>query len=229
MEVKLEERIRRIGPDKFLGKIHHSWAQRIIKLIEGRRILEVGCGYGFLTDTLRKKGFEVYGIDLDQEAIDVGRSLYPQADIRIGDAYHLPFTDNSFDAVIFHEVLHHLDLEKGLREAYRVARKCMIIFDPNPNALLKMCRKLVHHQDPEAPFEHVIGALQKIGCKITDTQFSDLFAMPLSGGFVGPKLCPDIPWLHNFLIYLDNTLCQLVKACYCERFLCWRYLIKAEK
>ncbi|MFH1045741.1 MAG: class I SAM-dependent methyltransferase [Candidatus Omnitrophota bacterium] len=229
MQIKLEEKIRRISPDKFLGKIHSNWARRIVGLIEGNKVLEIGCGYGFLTDHLSRQGFSACGIDIDQEAITVGRSLFPQADLRISDAYNLPFADNSFDTVVFHEVVHHLDLEKAFKEAHRLTKNCVIIFDPNPNLIVKLCRKMVRHIDPEAPFDQVSKTLERQGLEITSLGFSDLFAMPLSGGFVGPRLVPDLPALHNFLIKLDQAVCNILKAVGCERFFCWRYLIKAQK
>lgn len=229
MEISLEERIKRIGPDKFLSKIHDHWAEKIIALAEGKKVLEVGCGYGFLTDTFSRRGFDACGIDADEEAIEVGRSLYPRADLRTADAYHLPFADDSFDTVVFHEVIHHLDIERGLKEAQRVSKRCVVVFDPNPNLLVKLCRKVVRHQDPEAPFKEVVRTLEGLGCKVTYYRFSDILAMPLSGGFVGPRICPDIPFLHDLLIRLDQALGNMLNFFGCARFFCWRYLIKAEK
>ncbi len=229
MDIKLEEKLKRIAPDKFLGKIHHKWAEGIIRLIEGKKILELGCGYGFLTEILKNQGFDSCGIDIDKESIDVGHGLYPQADLRVADAYNLPFEDNSFDTVIFHEVIHHLEFDRALKEAHRLAKEAVIIFDPNPNFIVKLCRKLIRHEDPEAPFNKIIAALKGQGFAIAHAQFSSLFAMPLSGGFVGPKLCPDVPKLHDFLIRADEAMCGFLKAISCDKFFCWRYLIKAQK
>lgn len=229
MDIKLEERVKRIAPDKFLGKIHHKWAENIIRLIEGEKVLEVGCGYGFLTDILTKRGYDSYGIDIDDESIEIGHTLYPQANLRVADAYKLPFEDSSFDTVIFHEVIHHLDFDRALKEAYRLTKKTVIVFDPNPNFIVKICRKIVHHIDPEAPFNKITASLKAQRFTIASAEFSSLFAMPLSGGFVGPKLCPDVPKLHDFLIRADELMCGLLKVVSCEKFFCWRYLIKAQK
>ena len=229
MQISLEERVKRLSPDKFLGKVHLNWAEEIIGLLEGKRILDIGCGYGFLVNILSQRGFDGCGIDIDKEAIKVGQSLYQNIDLRISNAYELPFPDNSFDSVIFHEAIHHLDVARAIKEANRVNIGCLIIFDPNPNFILRLCRKLVRHRDEEVTSREVVRALKNSDYKITYFKFRDIFAMPLSGGFVGPQLCPDIPFLHCFLIKLDLAICRVLRLLSCQRLFCWRYIIKAKK
>jgi len=71
--------------------------------------------------------------------------------------------------------------------------------------------------------------LKKFGYKITFLKLRDTLAMPLSGGFVGPQLFPDIDFLDQILINFDHLICNLLKLLGCQKFFCWRYLIKAEK
>ena len=93
----------------------------------GDRILDVGCGKGFLLQSFREviAGVEVHGIDISKYAIDhAPEDLKPR--LRIGVASSLPFPDRSFDLVVSINTLHNLhcyDLDRALREIERVARQ----------------------------------------------------------------------------------------------------------
>ena len=93
----------------------------------GRRVLEIGCGVG--TDLVRfaRGGALVTGVDLSESAIELARqnvaTLGLDADLRVGDAGHLPFDDASFDLVYCHGVLQYsANAEAIVREADRVLR-----------------------------------------------------------------------------------------------------------
>lgn len=92
----------------------------------GQRVLDVGCGKGFLVKDLMKvcAGLEVFGIDISEYAVlhcepeVVGR-------LHVGNAMKLPFPDHSFDAVLAINTVHNLDRAgcvQALREIERVSR-----------------------------------------------------------------------------------------------------------
>ena len=96
-------------------------------LKSGDRILDVGCGKGFLLYDLTKvvPGIEVQGIDVSQYAIEHAKEEI-KGRLQIGSAVSLPYPDKSFDLVISINTLHTLhsyDLDKALREIERVGRK----------------------------------------------------------------------------------------------------------
>lgn len=93
----------------------------------GDRILDVGCGKGFLLYDLQQvvPGVEVAGIDISDYAL---RTAKPEVQpfLRQGDAAHLPFENGSFDLIISITTLHNLycsDLYSALQEVERVGRK----------------------------------------------------------------------------------------------------------
>ncbi len=93
----------------------------------GARILDVGCGKGFLLHdfTLAVPGVEVVGLDISEYAIAHSKEEVRDR-LQVGNATRLPFADKSFDLVISITCLHNLhcyDFDKALREIERVGRQ----------------------------------------------------------------------------------------------------------
>ncbi len=93
----------------------------------GDKILDVGCGKGFLLFDFTKvvPGVEVCGLDISKYAIENSKEEIKDR-LQVGNAIELPFEDRSFDFVYSITTLHNLhcyDLEKALREIERVGKK----------------------------------------------------------------------------------------------------------
>jgi SAM-dependent methyltransferase len=93
----------------------------------GDRILDVGCGKGFLLYDLTQAcpGVEVAGIDVSRYAIEHAKEEV-RPFLREASAAKLPFEDQSFDFVFSINTLHNLycyDLFAALKEMQRVSRK----------------------------------------------------------------------------------------------------------
>ena len=93
----------------------------------GERILDVGCGKGFLLYDLTQvvPGIEVRGLDISAYAI---RNAMDEVrdHVQEGNATALPFPDSSFDLVVSINTLHNLychELAAALREIERVGRQ----------------------------------------------------------------------------------------------------------
>ncbi|MBI5014767.1 MAG: class I SAM-dependent methyltransferase [Deltaproteobacteria bacterium] len=93
----------------------------------GRTLLEVGCGMG--TDLLKfaELGYDVTGVDLAGEHIELARACFETygraAHLRLGNAEALDFEEAIFDRVYSFGVLHHTpNTEKALREVHRVLK-----------------------------------------------------------------------------------------------------------
>jgi len=93
----------------------------------GDKILDVGCGKGFLMFDWTKvvPGVEIYGIDISSYAIDNVKEEMKE-NVRVGNATSLPWPDQSFDLVYSLNTLHNLhnyELDPALREIERVGKK----------------------------------------------------------------------------------------------------------
>jgi ubiquinone/menaquinone biosynthesis C-methylase UbiE len=121
-------------------------------------VLEIGVGIGCDTELLCRSGFDVFGIDLTDQAVEATKARLAhygfKADIRQGDAEHLPFAENSFDAVFSFGVLHHTpDTQKSIDEVYRVLK-------PGGVALI-----MLYHKDSLNYWAHVVTNTQYDGFK----------------------------------------------------------------
>ncbi|QJQ03379.1 MULTISPECIES: class I SAM-dependent methyltransferase [Herbaspirillum] len=93
----------------------------------GDKVLDVGCGKGFLLYemSLLVPGLEVHGIDISSYALENAKEEIRDR-LQLGSATSLPFPDQYFDFVFSITTLHNLhnyDLDKALREMERVGKK----------------------------------------------------------------------------------------------------------
>jgi SAM-dependent methyltransferase len=91
--------------------------------LAGRRVLDIGCGPGFLAKALIARGFEVTGIDPDEATIEAARANAPGAKFMAASGASLTFEQAEFDAAILLNSLHHVpagEMADALREAARV-------------------------------------------------------------------------------------------------------------
>jgi SAM-dependent methyltransferase len=97
----------------------------------GHRLLDAGCGEGRHCFGAMTRGATVVGLDLDFDSIRTpskilrkrGHEQNRMGAMLQGDAFHLPFSDESFDRIICSEVMEHVhDYRGAVRELARVAK-----------------------------------------------------------------------------------------------------------
>ncbi len=107
-----------------------------------KRVLDVGCASGALVHSVKRRGLDAVGIDLDKDSIKFGKGL--GLDLRYGVLENMKFKNGKFDAVNLGDIVEHVkDPEGFLRECLRVLRKggVLVISTPNTNSLFpKMTR-----------------------------------------------------------------------------------------
>ncbi|MHB8376932.1 MAG: class I SAM-dependent methyltransferase [Dehalococcoidia bacterium] len=118
----------RFGQDRRLNLIRHYAP------LEGRRILDIGCGLGVYVRKFREFSDRVVGIDIDPRRLREGAKTTPG--LLLGGGERLPFRDGAFDIVVLNEVIEHVrDDAAALREALRVIGPGGHIFVYAPNRL----------------------------------------------------------------------------------------------
>jgi len=107
---------------------------------EGMRVLEVGCGTGTNLKLYQQARCEVYGIDLSPSMVKVASNkLGEQADIKLGDASQMPYSDGYFDLVIAMLTLHEMPnsirppvMDEMARVMKQDGRLLLVDFHPGP-------------------------------------------------------------------------------------------------
>lgn len=102
--------------------------EREAALLRGKRLLEVGCGMGYVSLEFIRRGVRVTATDLTPQAINLTRRHFAlenvhAEDVRVENALSLSFPDDSFDAVWANGVVHATgDTAGAIREIRRVLK-----------------------------------------------------------------------------------------------------------
>ena len=98
------------------------------KLLQGKHLLEIGCGMGYDSLEFLKRGVRVTATDLTPNAVKMTiqhftvENVYAE-DVRTANALDLPYEDNTFDAVWSNGVLHATgDTRRAIQEVCRVLK-----------------------------------------------------------------------------------------------------------
>ncbi len=95
--------------------------------LQGRLVVEVGCGDGALVRFMTRHGARVVGLDCNEAVLTQARTTPAEADeeYQAGRGESLPFADRSVDVVLYFNSLHHVPIdliERALAEAARVLK-----------------------------------------------------------------------------------------------------------
>jgi ubiquinone/menaquinone biosynthesis C-methylase UbiE len=103
----------------------------------GSRMLDLGCGTGFLIQLARDLFDEVHGVDVTPAMLERVDTSTGNVTLHLASAEDVPLPDASFDLVTAYSFLHHLeDYHAVLREAQRLLRPGGLFFaDLEPNKL----------------------------------------------------------------------------------------------
>lgn len=140
--------------------------QRIaLEMVEGSvprasRVLDAGCGPGEMAAGLMRHGYEVWGLDIAEAMVRHARERCRSDRFRVGDIEHLPFRDNTFDAVVCLGVIEYLDMDElALREMWRVLKPGGSAVVSSPNAVCPfytVARLFVGLTDAARPLYHFV-------------------------------------------------------------------------
>lgn len=157
------------------------------------RVLDFGCGTGWLSLRLAEVGYDVTGIDIAPEAVAAARDdaalrgLSDRATFVLGDYEDIPAA-GSFGAVVFYDALHHAESEHAaLRAAYAALQPGGVVIAIEPG---------VGHADaPESR-----AAVQKFAVHERDMPPGRIIAAGRAAGFVRHLVLPR-PYDLNRTVY----------------------------
>jgi len=135
------------GYHKHFLKTHKSFSK-------GTRVLDLGCGTGGFIAELQKKGCEVWGIDIDKNAIDFIKKYF-----KLENVFAMSFDEffkfpnlPKFDVITFFEVIEHLDNPlEFIQNASKLLKEDGIIVLSTPSRE----RTLVNQLESDFPPAHL--------------------------------------------------------------------------
>jgi len=120
-----------------------------LKSIAGKKMLELGCGFGEASIYFARKGAIVTATDISSNMLEVVNNLSRKYKVSLETkqctSHNLSCNDEEFDIVYAANVLHHVDLEETIGEILRVLKKGGILASWDPiayNPLINIYRKL---------------------------------------------------------------------------------------
>jgi SAM-dependent methyltransferase len=152
-----EAGLARFGVHWWPVRWYAEMAARCLRRNGGSRLLEIGCGQGFMLARLEDR-YETWGVDISDFAIEQARGFAPRSRLFAADfaaGLPEPFAGVSFDLVVAKYVLEHLaDPQRALRDIFALLRPggTLLYAVPNTGSLgarLKGERWYAHpHTDP---------------------------------------------------------------------------------
>lgn len=117
--------------------------------LQGKKVLELGCGAGEASVYFAKKGATVTATDISGELLKVVQRVASLHKVRVNTkqcySHSLDFEDDTFDIVFAANLLHHVDIEATLKESQRVLKKggAFVSWDPLAhNPLINIYRRI---------------------------------------------------------------------------------------
>lgn len=198
--------------------------------LENTLILNCGCGGGFEAQYLAANGAQVVGFDISRLRVEAAATRFAlngnTGFFYRGDASLLPFPDNTFDIVLYHDALHHVPIEEipqAFREAARVAKRCVALLEANDSPLSLLLESLGHATSVERAGNYVFRfrpSLMRFWASQTGMElkrFSSMFtkkehwpkfyALPV-GGWLFYKL---VRFMGLFLGPVGNEACIILE------------------
>ena len=123
--------------------------------VSGLKIIDAGCGSGYLTQKLYDLGANVVGIDFSEKMIEIAKNKSPDIEFLVDSCTELSsFDDNSFDMIISNYVLMDIhDLQKTLSNFNRVLKdggEAILIFShpcfPQENSSFSLEKQTFEYQ-----------------------------------------------------------------------------------
>lgn len=160
--------------------------RRITKYKQRGRMLDIGCGRGLFLSIMKKCGWEVAGIELDEETAKHASRTF-DIPVTAGDVFRSGFEDEHFDVITLIHVLEHMDdPNRMIKECNRMLKSggMLVVAVPNISSLqASYGGKDWFHLDPPYHVHHfsedgLVRVLEKESFRIRKIRRFDLEQNP---------------------------------------------------
>lgn len=124
--------------DQKLTIEHMQRYKSIIKLVKGKKVIDIACGEGYGTAMLAEVASEIMGVDIDVDTIGRAQKKYKRENLRyqVGSVEKIPAVDMSVDVIVSFETIEHVaeELQQAfLKECTRVLKTGGMLIMSTPN------------------------------------------------------------------------------------------------
>ncbi|MFZ5800910.1 MAG: class I SAM-dependent methyltransferase [Candidatus Omnitrophota bacterium] len=122
--LKIDEELEPQISNRFNARITREY-------VGGKRVLDVGCWSGNFVSLIRNFESNIYGLDIEKQAVRAAKKRFPELKFICGSALCMPFSSGSFDVVTCWDVIEHLPKScegKCLLEINRVLKNNGVLF-----------------------------------------------------------------------------------------------------
>jgi SAM-dependent methyltransferase len=203
----------------------------------GKSVLDVGCGNGYVLSKYAREGADVFGIDLTDAAIGLSQARFAllglEGTFQVADAEALPFADGTFDCVCSMGVLHHTpDTPRAVAEIYRVLKpggRLIVMFYHRDSVLYRWnfpLRRLLSGKTTQQLVNEVDGIgnpkgdvysraeLRRLLGRFKDLEFfagvlSGWMVLPRGGRFLPARLLRPLASRWGWFLYAKGNKPQL--------------------
>jgi SAM-dependent methyltransferase len=158
--------VNRVQVDRYLNPPADTpygleYAFHLLGDVQGKTVLDLGCGTGENIIPLIERGARVIAIDISPDLVEIAKQRISnanlEASISAGDACHTGLPDESVDIIFCMALIHHLDIEVVREEMWRILRKGGAIILREPIRFSKgyaWVRSLLPAREDVSEFEH---------------------------------------------------------------------------
>jgi ubiquinone/menaquinone biosynthesis C-methylase UbiE len=171
--------------------------------VRGKRILDYGCGSGWLASYFALKGATVSGFDIAQKLVDLSakraeeNGMSERTDFKRMIAEKLEYPDNTFDYVIGISILHHISLEEGSSELHRVLKPGgralfmeplgeSVFFNYIRNHVFRIHHGEVRKVDAEHPLTY--ASVLEFGKRFSKTEYKEFQILEMISRLTGDRI-----------------------------------------
>lgn len=99
---------------------------RISEIVDGGRVLDIGCGSGRATILFGKRGYQIIGVDLSKELVAIARqksSEHQKVSYYVGEFEHVDLPSGKFDLITAGQALHWIEPEVGYNRIFNLLKE----------------------------------------------------------------------------------------------------------
>lgn len=179
--------------------------------LKGKKILDIGCFTGDFLQLLQKEGSNVYGLELQNDAVRIADKKLPGRILQ-ADIMSYKFREEQYDIITLLGIVEHvIDPLSLLRKSFQLLKKGGIIMIQTPNSSSLLARLAGKYWPPYSPVEHIhIFSKKGLRQALETCGFNDQIYQPhwkkLPVGYVYNNLNNFGPEFHRILKPFDSLL-----------------------